>query len=127
MVIMCHNQHKKQCSLHTQRIFMLHVVLKTNSYFLLSDHQPVLSAVDLYTRENEGSMFLLKSGKRLPRDKASYYRRTESLDGLILCKSDAEYYQKNTNKMHILLFHFTHLHISFPLDHLQSAFCCRIH
>ena len=25
------------------------------------------------------------------------------------------------------VFHFTHLHVSVPLDHLQSAFCYRIH
>jgi hypothetical protein len=25
------------------------------------------------------------------------------------------------------VFHFTHLHISVPLDLLQGAFCCRIH
>ena len=38
------------------------------------------------------------------------------------------YYQINSNKMHTYcVFHFTHLHVSVPLNHLEGAFCYRIY
>jgi hypothetical protein len=35
---------------------------------------------------------------------------------------------KKTNKMHTYyVLHFTRLHVSVPLDHVQGTFCYRIH